>query len=309
MNLVFMGTPEFAVPSLNALYQSRHRIKAVVTVPDKPSGRGRKLLPSAVKVAAQHLELPILQPDDLSDPGFKRQLFDLDADLFFVVGFRILPQDIFTMPPKGTVNLHASLLPQYRGAAPINWALISGEAETGVTTFFIEKSVDTGNVLLQAAIPVEENTTAGELHDELAALGAALAVRTLDGLEDGTLSASEQSGTVTKAPKLTRELGKIDWSLPAERVHNLIRGLSPYPGCYTTLGDRTIKILRSRIVTRKNGDGDPGSIINLGKNGPLEVQTGNGIVELLELKPEGKKVMSVGEFIRGYHVEKGQRLA
>ncbi len=308
MNLIFMGTPEFAVPSLNALHQSRHTIKAVVTVPDKPSGRGRKLRPSTVKEAALHLNLPILQPHDLNDPEFKRQLFELDADLFFVVGFRILPESIFSMPPKGTVNLHASLLPKYRGAAPINWALINGESETGVTTFFIEKSVDTGNILLQAAIPIDENTTAGELHDELARLGAALAVRTIDGLQDGSLSASEQVGSVTKAPKLTRDLGRIDWDQPVDRVHNLIRGLSPYPGCFTTLGDRSLKILRSRIVTRENGQSEPGTIINLGKNGPLEVQTGNGILELLQLKPEGKSAMSAGEFIRGYHVQEGQQL-
>lgn len=307
MNLVFMGTPEFAVPSLQALHRSRHLITAVVTVPDKPAGRGRQLRPSAVKVAALQLGLPILQPDDLHGSEFHDQLAALQADLFFVVGFRILPEAIFTMPPHGTVNLHASLLPKYRGAAPINWALIQGDTETGVTTFFIEKSVDTGNILLQAALPVDETMTAGDLHDQLATLGAELAVRTVDGLEDGTLKATAQTGEITKAPKLTKDLGSIDWQAPAENVHNLIRGLSPFPGCYTTLKDKTIKLLRSRVVSREGKSADPGTILKLGKNGPLEVQTGDGIVELMEVKPEGKKAMSAGEFIRGYRVEAGQR--
>ncbi len=307
MTLVFMGTPDFAVPTLERLLASRHRVAAVVTAPDKPAGRGLQHKPSAVKQAALAHGLPLLQPESLEDEAFLRSLRQTGAELFVVVAFRILPEAVLSIPPKGAVNLHASLLPKYRGAAPINWALINGERETGVTTFFIEKKVDTGKILLQQSTPVDDDMTAGELHDLLAQMGADLMLRTVDGIEAGTLQPREQVGEANRDPKLTRELEMIDWRRPARELHNLIRGLSPIPGASMFLRGREIKVLRSQVVASEAA-GLPGEVLVADPRSGWVVQTSDGALRLLTVKPEGKKIMSAEEFLRGNRIDCGERL-
>ncbi len=301
-----MGTPDFAVPSLKTLIDSEHQVVGVVTGPDKPAGRGKKLRPSAVKRTALEFSLPLLQPEKFRDPDFLEELQSWNADLFVVVAFRILPEVVFAMPPKGTFNLHASLLPRYRGAAPINWALINGDKESGVTTFFLERDVDTGQMLLQRSVPLNEDMTAGELHDLLAQVGAELVLQTVNCIADGSCKPRPQVGEATKAPKLTPELGHINWQWDARRLHNLIRGLAPIPGCYSSFRDKRIKILRSSVVDENETKGDPGTVVAVVKNGPIHVQTGSGVLALLELKPEGKKLMTAADFARGSRIEEGQ---
>jgi len=304
MKIVFMGTPDFAVPCFKKISSSQHEIVAVVTVPDKPAGRGRKMTASAVKQAALDAGLPVLQPDKLKDPGFVNELKSLNADLFAVVAFRILPEVVFSMPPTGTINLHASLLPRYRGAAPINWVLINGESETGVSTFFIEKNVDTGLLLLQDTVPVTPDMTAGELHDTLSIVGADLLLQTIDGVADKSLRAFPQQGEVTLAPKISKDLCRIDWSKPAFDIHNLVRGLSPFPSAFSFLNGKMLKILKTKLISWDKVDKkNTGKIISCDKKGPVNVQTGNGIISLLEVKPEGKRAMTIEEFIRGHSVK------
>ncbi len=308
MRIVFMGTPVFAVPSLQTLLNSRHDVVGVVTVPDKPAGRGRQMRMSAVKTVAREHDLPVLQPQDLNALDFLAEVESLQADLFVVVAFRILPEAVFTMPPKGTFNLHASLLPKFRGAAPINWALIKGESQTGVTTFFLDKGVDTGNLLLQRKIGVSPDVTAGELHDELKELGAEVVLETVNGIDDGGLQPQPQVGEVTKAPKLTKELAEIDWSQSAVDLNNLIRGLSPFPGAVCQFRDKSLKILRAHVAD-EHTDAAPGVIVSTEKNTSLIVATGaGGALAIDEVKPEGKRAMTASEFIRGYHPESGDQL-
>lgn len=306
MKLLFMGTPDFAVPTLQKLAQSGYPIVAVVTAPDKPAGRGQKLTPPAVKVAAQALSLPVLQPENLSDDEFLQTLEKLDADLYVVAAFRILPESILRLPPLGAINLHASLLPKYRGAAPIQWALINGEKETGVTTFFIEKQVDTGKILLQKAVPIPEEMTAGELHDLLAQVGADLVLETVDGIARGTLTPRDQTGEPSRAPKLTPEMERIDWRLPARALHNWIRGMSPVPGMTTQRQGKSIKILRARVAAESGAAEPPGTVLDASDD-QLIVQAGEGALDILTLKPEGKRAMTAEEFLRGYRIRKGER--
>jgi len=305
MRLVFMGTPEFALPSLTGLLEAGYEISAVVTVPDKPAGRGRQLRPSAVKECAVGLHLPLLQPGELCDPAFIQELRGLAADLFVVVAFRILPPEVFSLPRIGTVNLHASLLPHYRGAAPINWAIINGERETGATTFFIDEKVDTGNWLLQCRVPIGEEMTAGELHDQLAEEGGILLLRTVAGLEAGTLEPKPQEGEVTRAPKLTREMGQIDWRRPAGALHDLVRGLSPSPAAWTLWRGKTLKIIRTSPGPAGN-HGEPGTLLHAGGKSPLLAATGDGALELVTLQPEGGKALSAAEFLRGHSLNPGE---
>jgi methionyl-tRNA formyltransferase len=307
MKIVFMGTPEFAVPSLKALCRSDHTVAGVVTVPDKPAGRGRKLRTTAVKNLALAYKLPILQPEQVNDPDFIRELGSWNADLFVVVAFRILPKSVFSIPPQGTFNLHASLLPKYRGAAPIHWALINGEEESGVTTFFIDEKVDTGEILLQRSMPLTQDMTAGDLHDALSVMGAELVLETTNGIAAKTLTPKKQSGEVTTAPKLTAEMEQISWSKSALACHNLIRGLSPSPASYTLFRGKRIKILRTRIAESPAEGASPGEIIAVGKNGPIDVQTGDGVLSVLQVKPEASVAMSAGEFVRGSHVVIGEK--
>jgi methionyl-tRNA formyltransferase len=306
MKIVFMGTPEFAVPCLKTLIDSEHEVVGVVTVPDKPAGRGRKLCPSAIKQTALDHGLPVLQPEKMRDEQFLNDLSSWNADLFVVVAFRILPDVVFTMPPKGTFNLHASLLPKFRGAAPINWVLINGEKESGLTTFFLDKTVDTGEILLQESTPLTNDMTAGELHDRLSEMGAALVHKTVNGIADGSLQPQKQVGDVTLAPKLTKELEQIDWRKSARDIHNLVRGLSPYPGSVAIFREKRLKVLRTAISDTADSSSEPGQIVRIGKNGPIDVQTGDGVVSILEVKPEGKNVMSAGDFHRGARLENGE---
>ncbi|HPG38027.1 MAG TPA: methionyl-tRNA formyltransferase [bacterium] len=303
MKIVFMGTPEFAVPSLQKIITSNHQLVGVVTVPDKPAGRGQKTRPSAVKEAALAAGLPVLQPDNLKSADFLAELQAWQADLFIVVAFRILPASVFTMPPQGTINLHASLLPQYRGAAPINWALINGETQSGVSTFFIEKAVDTGMVLLQQQVPITADMNAGELHDLLAFTGAEMLLATIKGLADHTLKATPQTGASSLAPKITRELCVIDWNKSAVDIHNLVRGLAPVPAAFTFLCGQLLKIIQTRIVaTDKCDPANIGKIIFITRSGEVQVQTGRGVIAIRQLKPEGKRIMQIEEFVRGHQV-------
>jgi methionyl-tRNA formyltransferase len=299
MRIVFMGTPEFAVRSLQKLHQSSHHLVGVVTQPDRPKGRGRQLAASPVKQEAMHLGLPIFQPERLKDPEFLDWLKARNADCFIVVGFRILPPEVFEIPPKGTVNLHASLLPKYRGAAPIQWALINGEKKTGVSTFFIERKVDTGDLILQEGIPIGPDETAGQLHDRLAEVGADLLVKTADLVDQGPVRRIPQEGTPTPAPKILPENCQIDWTLPAERIVNLIRGLSPIPGAFTRWDEKRLKILRaSSDKTSVSQLSKPGRVA-VAAGGDIIVEAGTGSVRIHELQIEGKKRMEAKEFLRG----------
>jgi methionyl-tRNA formyltransferase len=307
MRVVFMGTPDFARVSLEKLLESKHEVTGVVTVPDKPQGRGLKVKPSPVKQVALQHGLPVLQPDSLKDESFLGELKKWPADIFVVVAFRILPPVVFNMPPKGTVNVHASLLPKYRGAAPINWAIINGETETGVTTMLINERVDEGNILLQEKVAISENMTAGELHDVLAEVGAQLLLQTLDGLENDTLQPQKQDESqVSKAPKITKELCHLHFDRPAREVHNWIRGLSPYPGAFAYWQGKTLKIFRSQPI-KADYDQAPGTIVKVLKN-CFTVQCAEGAVDIFEVQIQGKKRMSVEAFLNGYDVEEGQQL-
>ena len=307
MKIVFLGTPEFALPSLMRLFDAGYEIVAAVTVPDKPAGRGQRLKLSAVKEQAQKLAIPVLQPEELRDPSFLTVLRELAADLYVVVAFRILPLELFSLARIGTINLHASLLPKYRGAAPINWAIINGETETGATTFFIDEKVDTGQLLMQCQIAIGPDATAGELHDLLAKAGADLLLKTVAGLEAGTLKPRQQEGESTRAPKLTRETARIDWRKPARDIHNLVRGLSPYPAAWTLRQGKGLKILSTRLSPIVH-DQDPGCVISGGLSGELLIATGEGCLALISVQPEGGRVMAASEFLRGHAIVSGEKL-
>jgi methionyl-tRNA formyltransferase len=299
MRIIFMGTPEFAVVSLNKLLSAGINIVAVVTVPDKPRSRGLKLQPSPVKIAADAAGLPVLQPDKLKEPQFISALQDLKPDLIVVVAFKILPEEVFTIPPMGTINLHGSLLPKYRGAAPINWAIINGETETGVTTFFIQKKVDTGNMIAQAKIPITENMTAGELHDIMAQTGADLLLDTIKSVEDRSYQLTTQDESqVSKAPKIHKSDCEIDFDQPAQKVHDFIRGLSPYPSAFTHIGGKLIKLYDSRIVDHGSINESPGTRLKA-QGSELHIACKSGIISIGEVQLEGKRRMSVEEFLRG----------
>ena len=300
-----MGTPEFAVASLDALVDAGCTIVGVITAPDKPAGRGLKLQESAVKKYAVEKGLKVLQPEKLKNPQFLEELRSLKADLQVVVAFRMLPEIVWNMPPMGTINVHASLLPQYRGAAPINWAIINGEKETGVTTFKLKHEIDTGDILLQEKTQIEENETAGELHDQLKELGAKVLVRTIQGLADDTLNEvaqselpDAQSETIKHAPKIFTETCRIDWHKPVDEIHNLIRGLSPFPGAFTHLNEKLLKIYRSEKECKQPVIG-PGQVETDGKTF-LKMAAMDGFILLKELQMEGKKKMNAEDFLRGY---------
>lgn len=305
--IVFMGTPEFAVASLDALVQAGFTIAGVITAPDKPAGRGMKLQESAVKKYAVEKGLTILQPEKLKNPAFIEELQALKADVQVVVAFRMLPEVVWNMPPLGTINLHASLLPQYRGAAPINWAVINGEKYTGVSTFKLQHAIDTGNILLQEKINIGDDETAGELHDRMKSVGAALLVKTIHQLAEGTLHeivqdefASTHQITFQHAPKIFTETCKIDWNKNAADIHNLIRGLSPYPAAFTYLDGKLLKVFRSNKQLAQHGL-QPGTVQSDGKT-YLKFACANGFVNLIDLQLEGKKRMGVEDFLRGYKV-------
>ena len=304
MRIVFMGTPEFAVPSLQILLDRGYEIPAVVTAPDKPGGR-QGVLESAVKKFAVAHGLRVLQPEKLKNPEFLETLRACRADLQVVVAFRMLPEVVWNMPPLGTLNLHGSLLPKYRGAAPINWAIINGDTETGVTTFLLRHEIDTGDILFQEKMAIGENETAGEVHDRMMALGAQVVLRTVQAIERGEATPLPQSGAeATHAPKIFTETCRIDFNRPTAQVHNFIRGISPYPGGWTLVDDhKLLKILRTEkeISTplRTGNQPAPGQFFSDGKHF-LKVSTTDGFVRILELQLEGKRRMNVKDFLNGY---------
>ncbi len=300
-----MGTPEFAVPSLRKLVMSSHQILAVVTQPDRPRGRGLRVASPPVKNEALRQKIPVFQPENLKDHEFLAKLKKLDGECFAVVGFRILPPEIYEMPPRGTVNLHASLLPKYRGAAPIQWALINGEKRTGVTTFFITKNVDTGDLILQEGIDIREEETAGELHDRLAVVGAELLLRSLDFIELGKIKPIPQKGEPTLAPKILSVHCVIDWQQPAEKIVNLIRGFSPSPGAFTIWNGERVKIFRASVEKiHLKGNSQPGEVVQVSEKG-IVVGTGKGTIRIQELQMEGRRRMRIDEFLRGHVLHAG----
>ncbi len=302
MKLIFMGTPDFAVPALERLLSSPHEVLLIVTGPDKPRGRGQKLLPTPVKRVAEEHGIPVYQPERLRDPEVVETLRRYPADLYVVVAFRILPESIIAIPPKGVVNLHASLLPRYRGAAPIQWAILNGERVTGVTTFFIEKGVDTGDMILQKEVPIGEGETAGELHDRLAQIGADLLLETVDLIAAGKAPKIKQVGESTRAPKITKEMTRIDWRKSAEEIERQIRAFSPVPGAFTFLNGKRFKIYRARLVEHPEKK-PPGTLL-VAEGTRLLTATGDGWLEILELQEEGKRRISAEEFLRGHGPEK-----
>ncbi|HEY3876213.1 MAG TPA: methionyl-tRNA formyltransferase [Candidatus Kapabacteria bacterium] len=297
---IFFGTPEFAAHILRELIAHGEQIVAVVTTPPKPSGRGMKMHASDVQQAANELGIPVLTPTKHRDPEFLAQLKAFDADVFVVVAYKILPEEVFTMPRFGTFNIHASLLPKFRGAAPINWAIMRGEQETGITTFLLQKKVDTGNILLAKSIPIGQDETAGELHDRLMLLGAELALETLQGLASDTLHPMPQpSDRATDAPKIFPQDCIVNFNQPRERVHNFIRGLSPYPGAVMEAHEHRLKLLRSRMAS-EIPTGIPAGMIHSSEDRKrLFIGTETEAIEILELQREGKRAMSAEEFLRG----------
>ena len=296
-----MGTPEFAVASLDKLVSEGCKIVGVITAPDKPAGRGMQLQQSAVKKYATEKGLNILQPEKLKDPGFLQELHTLKADLQAVVAFRMLPETVWNMPPLGTVNVHGSLLPQYRGAAPINWAVINGEAFTGVTTFRLQHEIDTGNLLLSEKIKIADDDDAGTVHDKLKEAGAALLLKTIIALAEGSITETPQkeSGEPLKhAPKLFTDTAKINWQEPVEKVHNLIRGLSPLPGAFANLNGKNIKIFKAEKIKEQPGIG--AGEYQTDQKTFLRFACTDGYISVKELQPEGKKRMEIKDFLRGY---------
>ncbi len=300
LRIIFMGTPDFGAASLHKLVENGLQIVAVITAPDRAAGRGMEVQQSAVKKYALTHGLLVLQPGKLKDPDFIMQLRGLKADLQVVVAFRMLPELVWNMPPMGTLNVHGSLLPQYRGAAPINWAIIRGEKVTGVTTFKLKHEIDTGDILLQQEIPIGDNETAGELHDRMKDAGADLLLKTLEGLASSTLTEVPQAvaGTVSHAPKLFTATGEIDWSKPVEEVHNLIRGLSPNPCAYTYLDGKTLKIYNA-LKLAEPVTHPPGVLFTDNKNF-MRFACNDGYMDILTLQLQGKKQMAVTDFLRGY---------
>jgi len=310
MRIIFMGTPDFAVPSLKSLHAAGHELALVVTQPDRPAGRGRKLRPSPVKTTALELGLEIAQPESVNTDEFVDRLRGMAPDLFVVVAFgQILKQKLLDIPPLGSINVHGSLLPDYRGVAPINWAIVAGEKETGVTTMYMARTVDTGAIILKRSTPIGPEETAGELYDRLSELGGELIVETVDLIARGDAPRLEQrTPRAGYARKLTRADGTIDWTLPAHGVHDHIRGMTPWPGATTRFSGRMLLVTRSRVASsgEASAPAAPGTIISL--DGGIEIAVGDGSVLLTEVKPEGKRAMAADEFARGYRPEVGGRL-
>lgn len=295
-----MGTPEFAVPSLEILVENKFNVVAVVTAPDKPQGRGQKISYSPIKETALKYNLPVLQPTNLKSQDFLNELKSYDANLQIVVAFRMLPESVWSMPSIGTFNLHASLLPQYRGAAPINWAIINGEKETGVTTFFLKHEIDTGSIIYQEKEPILENDSVGTLYERLMKLGAQLVLKTVNAIASGNYpSVPQQEHDVMKhAPKIFKENCEINWDQQSEPIRNFIRGLSPYPAAWCRINDKTFKVFSVRIEEKGDPQKKPGTISTDNKN-YLYVKTADGWLSIEELQPEGKRKMNILEFFRG----------
>ncbi len=312
LRIVFMGTPEFAVGILDAIIEAGHKVVGVITAPDRPAGRGQKINESAVKKYAERKQLIILQPANLKDEGFLKELKALKANLQVIVAFRMLPKVVWHMPEYGTFNLHASLLPEYRGAAPINWVIINGEEKTGVTTFFIDEKIDTGAIILQEETRIHPNENAGSLHDRLMALGAGTVLETIERIANGNMETTVQENEedLKLAPKIQRDTCKIDWALPITEIYNLIRGLSPYPAAWTTLynGEEQImvKVYEAEMETTKHNM-DSGTLIFDKKE--LRVACDGGFLNLLEIQLQGKRRMPVRDVLNGLNLSKNAHMA
>ncbi|MDP6499733.1 MAG: methionyl-tRNA formyltransferase [Candidatus Marinimicrobia bacterium] len=307
MKIVFMGNPQFAVPSLRKLVESDHDILSVVTNPPKPAGRGKQLIKSPVAECAKELNLPIIETDELESEKILHTLRDLNGDVFAVVAYRILPKKVINIPLKGAINLHGSLLPKYRGAAPIQWALINGESETGLTTFIIQPKVDKGNILLQKTIKIDQNDNYGSLAEKMSHTGAELLVNTVDRFESENVEPYNQlDSNATMAPKISPALTNISWEKSAKEIHNLIRGLAPFPGARTVLDSKTLKIFKTKYI-EENSTNNSGEISNIGKDS-FNVQTGKGQLIVLEVQVEGKRRMNAGDFLRGVQLDIGKNL-
>ena len=298
LKIVFMGTPEFAVPMLEVLVKSTHQVVGVITAPDKPAGRGMQLMESDVKKCAVAHNLNILQPEKLKNPGFIEQLNALNADLFVVVAFRMLPEIVWSMPPMGTINLHASLLPQYRGAAPINWAMINGEKETGVTTFFIQQEIDTGKIIYQEKTAIGDDENVGQLYHKLMDLGAKVLAKTVDAIAEGNYPQIPQDHIteIKHAPKIFKETCKIDWNQDVEYIYNFIRGLSPYPGAYTFFDEKILKIFKATRRKTNQPEHPAGAIATDGKD-KFRFYAANGYIDVEECQMEGKKRIGIKDFL------------
>lgn len=303
LRIIFLGTPDFAAASLKCLVENKVQVVAVVTAPDKPQGRGKKIGISAVKAYANEVGLPVLQPTNLKSPDFLEELKSYQADLQIVVAFRMLPVAVWDMPPMGTFNLHASLLPQYRGAAPINWAIINGEEETGITTFFLQHEIDTGHIIYQDVEPITADDTAGSLYERLMSKGATLVLETVRAIESGDYPQLPQAEDqhLKAAPKIFKNDCEIDWQQPSEAIRNFIRGLSPYPAAWTSFEGKTMKIFR--VEKASSGTNKPiGTLYSHGKDGLL-VNTKDGTLAIMELQLEGKRRMATAEFLRGFQFD------
>lgn len=302
LRIIFMGTPEFAVPSLEILVEHKFNVVAVITAPDKPQGRGQKLVPSPVKECALKYSIPVLQPTNLKSPEFLEELKSYQANLQIVVAFRMLPEIVWAMPSLGTFNLHGSLLPQYRGAAPINWAIINGEKETGVTTFFLKHEIDTGSIIFQEKEPIHENDDVGTVYDRLMKLGSQLVLKTVNAIEVGRYPSLPQSEVIeiNHAPKIFKETCEIKWDQSAENIRNFVRGLSPYPGAWATINGKAFKIFNCKIplstVDSKQSIAGEWQTDN---NTYLYIKTSDGWISIEEFQPEGKRRMNVQDFFRG----------
>lgn len=318
MRAIFMGTPDFSVPVLTAMKEAGHDMLAAVTQPDKPKGRGKEMQMTPVKAKALELGIPVLQPKRVRDPEFVEQLRELKPDVMVVVAFgQILTKEVLEVPKYGCINVHASLLPMYRGAAPIQYVILNGEKETGVTTMFMDEGLDTGDMLLKTVVPITADETGGTLHDKLSAAGAELLIRTLEQMEAGTLQRIPQTGETCYVGTLKKSMGEMDWSRPAEELERQVRGLNPWPSAYTFLNGKTLKIWKAEVlhmeaVSSQEAE-EPealadrkscGSVIVISRDS-IQVQTGDGILAIRELQLEGKKRMTADAFLRGYPVEAG----
>lgn len=318
MRAIFMGTPDFSVPVLTAMKEAGHDMLAAVTQPDKPKGRGKEMQMTPVKAKALELGIPVLQPKRVRDPEFLEQLRELKPDVMVVVAFgQILTKEVLEVPKYGCINVHASLLPMYRGAAPIQYVILNGEKETGVTTMFMDEGLDTGDMLLKTVVPITADETGGTLHDKLSAAGAELLIRTLEQMEAGTLQRIPQTGETCYVGTLKKSMGEMDWSRPAEELERQVRGLNPWPSAYTFLNGKTLKIWKAEVlhteaVSSQEAE-EPealadrkscGSVIVISRDS-IQVQTGDGILAIRELQLEGKKRMTADAFLRGYPVEAG----
>lgn len=307
MKIVFMGTPEFAIPSLQKLLSSSHSVELVVSAPDKERGRGKQISPTPIKQFSLDHGLKVLTPASLKEESFINELKEIDADLFIIVAFRILPKEVFLIPKKGSFNLHGSLLPKYRGAAPIQWSIINGDKTTGVTTFFLDEKVDTGKIILRETLPIDDDDDFGSLHDKMMMLGADTVLKTVDLINGGFYELSSQDNSLASpAPKITKEICKIDWNNSSAQIHNLVRGLSPYPGAYFEMNGKNYKIYRTKLIenrefgieNEKENDSQLKYRIEQTKN-EIFIKTKNGTLQILELQQEGRKRISAEEFLRG----------